>query len=216
MVLLGIDEAGRGPVIGPLVIAGVLISKDDEPKLKSLGVKDSKLLTPLKREKLFDKIIELAKSTRIIIVEPKEIDEIMNSVNLNLNKLEALKSALIINEFNPPTVILDCPSPNKKAYADYLKIYLKNKDIEIIAEHKADQKYPVVAAASILAKVTRDREIAKLELKYGKIGPGYQSNPITQKFIEENWEKHPEIFRKTWLTYKNHVNKKAQKKLGDF
>ena len=193
-----------------------MISKNDEAKLKALGVKDSKLLTRDKRDKMFDKIIDIAKSTRIIVIEPKEIDDALNSVELNLNKLEAVKSALIINEFNPDTTILDCPSNNKSSYVDYLKVYLKNKDKEIIAEHKADVKYPVVSAASILAKVTRDREMDKINAKYGEVGPGYPSNAITQKFIKENWEKHPEIFRKTWATFKNQVKNKTQKKIGDY
>ena len=216
MTVLGIDEAGRGPVIGDLVIAGVLIGKEDELKLKALGVKDSKLLKAEKREAMFDKIIDIAKSTRIIIIKPKEIDDALNSPNLNLNKLEALKSALIINEFRPSTAIVDCPSPNTKAYTDYLRMHLKDKKTEIIAEHKADANYAVVSAASILAKVVRDREIKKIISKYGDCGPGYQSNPVTQKFIRENWNKHPEIFRKSWSTFKNQSNGKSQKKLGDY
>lgn len=216
MTIVGIDEAGKGPVIGPMVMAGVMISEGDEAKLVSLGVKDSKLLTRERREFLFDKIIRIAKSTRIIIIEPKEIDEILNSPNLNLNSLEAIKSALIVNEFKPKTVIVDCPSPNKQAYSDFLRMNLKNDEIEILSEHKADFKYPVVAAASILAKVTRDREMDKIKAKYGNVGPGYPSNEITKKFIEENWEKHPEIFRKTWATFKNKVKEKKQKKLVEF
>lgn len=214
--ILGIDEAGRGPVIGPLVIAGVLINEQDEKKLKDLGVKDSKLLTPKKREELFNKIKKIAKDYEILIIEPKEIDEAVESQELNLNKLEAIKSAMIINKFNPDLSILDCPTVSTKKYEDVIRFYLKNKELKLKAENKADVNYPVVSAASILAKVTRDREIEKLKEKYGDIGPGYPSNEITKKFIKENWKKHPEIFRKSWATFKNIERKNEQKGLSEY
>lgn len=215
--MLGIDEAGRGPVLGPLIMAGVLISKLDEEKLKEIGVKDSKLLTQEKREYLFNKIINISKSTRIIIIEPQEIDKaIFSEDHMNLNWLEAKKSAEIINEFKPTTVILDCPHTTPEKYKEYVTNLLKNKDIEIISEHKADVNYPVVSAASILAKVVREREMKKIKFKYGETGPGYPANQITQKFIKENFEKHPEIFRKSWKTFKNLVKNKYQKELKDF
>ena len=79
-----------------------------------------------------------------------------------------------------------------------------------------DTKEVIVGAASILAKVTRDKEIDRIEKKYGEIGPGYTSNLITQKFLKENWDKHPEIFRKSWISWKNHHTQKQQKSLKDF
>jgi ribonuclease HII len=214
-LICGIDEAGRGPVIGPMVMAGVLIEKSDIPKLKALGVKDSKLLTKEKREFLFTKIKSTVKSYKIIIISPQEIDKALESENLNLNWLEAHKSAEIINKLKPDKAILDCPSNNIKAYRDYVKNLLKHKT-ELVVEHKADVNYLESGAASILAKVTRDKEIEKIQKKYGNCGPGYPSNEITQKFLKENWEKHPEIFRKTWSSYKRHKDAKNQKTLGNF
>jgi len=178
-----------------------------------LNLKDSKLLSKKQREDFFNKIKRTAK-VKVILIWPKEIDEALESDNLNLNWLEAIKTAEIINELNPDKVILDCPSPNKTAYVNYLRKLL-NKDIEIIAEHKAE-RFPIVAAASIIAKVTRDREVEKLKKKYGNFGPGYVSNEITQKFLKENWDKYPELFRKSWISWKNHKNAKEQKRLGDF
>ncbi len=215
-LILGIDEAGRGPVIGPLVMAGVLIEEEKEQELKGLGVKDSKLINPKRRVFLFDKIRKLARRYDILIIDPKEIDDALNSDSLNLNWLEANKTVELINRLKPNKVILDCPSPNVAKYRRYVYELLDDKNIDIVSEHKADLKYPVVSAASILAKVTRDREIEKIKKKYGDIGPGYSSNPITQKFLKENWNKHPEIFRKSWISWKNHKNAKNQKKLDDF
>jgi len=214
-LVCGIDESGRGPVIGPMVMAGITIEESNIPKLKSLGVKDSKLLTKKKREYLFNKIKKTVKSYKIIIVPPKEIDNALESDDLNLNWLEAHKSAEIINKLKPEKAILDCPSNNTKAYKSYVKALLKNKT-ELIVEHKADINYIESGAASILAKVTRDREMEKIQKKYGNTGPGYPSNETTQKFLKENWEKHPEIFRKTWASYKKHKQTKHQKTLDSF
>jgi len=79
-----------------------------------------------------------------------------------------------------------------------------------------EDKSKVVAAASIIAKVTRDKIIEEIQKKYGNTGPGYTSNPVTQKFLKENWDKHPEIFRKSWISWKNHKEKKEQKSLDSF
>ncbi|MBA3064300.1 ribonuclease HII, partial [Candidatus Woesearchaeota archaeon] len=100
-LILGIDEAGRGPVIGPLVIAGVSIDEKGIDKIKKLGVKDSKLLSPKQREELFDKIINTVKEYKAIIIQPEEIDSALRSESLNLNWLEAIKSAEIINFLKP-------------------------------------------------------------------------------------------------------------------
>lgn len=214
--ILGIDEAGRGPVIGPLVMAGVKIEQKNEKKLIAIGVKDSKLLTPSQRDNLYNKILKIIEKYEIIIIPPKEIDNALNSDSTNLNWLEADNSIKIINELKANISILDCPSNNIKKYKDYIKNKLKTKT-KLIAEHKADMLYPVVSAASILAKVTRDREIDKIKKKIQlDIGSGYPSDPITQAFLEKNYKKYPEIFRKTWASYQNIIIKKNQKKLDEF
>jgi len=217
MLTCGIDEAGRGPVIGPLVICGVCADESAEESLKALNVKDSKLLTPKQREHLFEKIKKVVQKYDIIIVEPREIDRVVLSKEKtdNLNWLEARKSVEIINKLKPEAVILDCPSTNPKAYNDYVNELIKTKS-KLVCEHKADAKYPVVAAASILAKVTRDREIKKLEAKYGKIGSGYPSDPVTKEFLRKNFNKCPEIFRHSWTTFKKAKEGAGQSKLEDF
>lgn len=89
--------------------------------------------------------------------------------------------------------------------------------MELIVEHKADVKFPIVAAASIIAKCKREEEVKEIERKVGQsIGTGYMSNPICQRFLKENFERYPEIFRKSWLPYKKLMNGKKQKKLGEF
>ncbi len=158
-LIAGIDESGRGPVIGPLIICGVLIEENKIELLKEIGVKDSKLLTPLKRSQLFNKITKMVKSYKIIKVDPPEIDAALaKDSGINLNWLEALKTAEILNFLQPDKAFIDCPSPNKIAYEGYLRRFLNNKEMDLVVEHKADVNYLPASAASILAKVTRDAE----------------------------------------------------------
>ena len=215
-LILGIDEAGRGSVIGSLFLAGVMAEEKDIDRLKEIGVKDSKLLLHKKRVELETEIKKIAKKVKVIKVFPKEIDEAVESDHLNLNWLEAHKQAEIINELKPDKAVIDCPSPNIKAYTNYLKKLLDNKEVELIVEHHADTNFVICGAASIVAKCEREKEVLELKKKYGDIGPGYSSNPITQKFVKENLDKHSEIFRKSWMTYKNHDNARKQRKMDEF
>jgi len=214
-LVCGIDEAGRGPAIGPLVMSGILIDEKDLDKLRNLKVRDSKLIAPRQREFLFNEIKKIIIKEKTIIVDNHEVDDALNSEELNLNKLEAIKTAIIINYLKPDKVTIDCPSVNIKSYVDYLKTFLKYKP-KIKAEHKADYKYVEASSASILAKVTRDREIEKLKKKYNvDFGSGYPSDPKTKEFLKNNYKKY-DFFRKTWAPYKRLTEKKKQKSLKDY
>ena len=216
-LVCGIEEAGRGPVIGPLVMCGVVMDEKMVFELDASGVKDSKLLTPQQRENLFEKIKKMADDFKIIILSSQDVDDALIDETMNLNWLEAKTSAKIINKLKADKVIMDCPSTNIESYKNYVKKYINNDKIEVIAEHKADLNYTVVGAASILAKVTRDREIEKIKQKINKeFGSGYPSDPRTVEFLKENYNKYPDIFRKTWSSYKKVAEGKKQKSLGDF
>jgi ribonuclease HII len=216
--ILGVDEAGRGPIVGPMVIVGALFKKSDEVKLKKIGVKDSKLLTPKKREELFPTIKGIAKDYKVIEVSPAEIDQRF-SVNINLNKLEAVKYAELINDLKPDIAIIDCPSPNTKSFAEYLSQFIEHK-CELVCENYADKNYLEVGAASIIAKVVRDSRIAEIQKAVGMpIGVGYTHDKVTLGFVEKalkNKEWLNKYVRKSWLTFQNIKDKKEQKKLGDF
>lgn len=216
MIICGIDEAGRGPVIGPMVLCGFCVEGKDEHKLLDLGTKDSKLLSPKKREELFSILKKIAIKYEVVVLSPREIDYALNDPSLNLNWLEAIASAKIANKLTPDKLIIDLPSNNKDAYLNYLKRLLINEPI-IIAEHKADVNYPSVSAASIIAKVTRDKEIEKLKKRLGiDFGSGYPSDPKTIDFLKKNFNKYPDIFRKTWACFKKLNAKEAQSKLPGF
>ncbi|MEK6974042.1 MAG: ribonuclease HII [Nanoarchaeota archaeon] len=214
-LICGIDDAGRGPVIGPMIIAGIIIEEREIEKLKEIGVKDSKLLSPKQREEIYKKIIKLVKDYKIIKIPPKEIDAAILSGRTNLNWLEADHMAEIINYLKPEKTIVDCPSNNISKFSRYMESKI-NVNTSLKCDHKAERFYPV-GAASILAKVTRDGEIEKIQkmIPY-ELGSGYPSDPITKKFLKEHGDKYPDIFRKTWSTYINHKEAKKQKSLKDF
>lgn len=220
MFELGIDDAGRGPVIGPMVLAGCLIDKKDEAKLKKLGVKDSKQLTHKRREFLVDKIKEIAETFEVVIIYPNEIDTESEN-GTKLNELEAFACARIINKINKGyskiRVVLDCPSVSLEKWKDFLKTKIKNlSNLEIACEHKADKNHISVSAASILAKSVREKEMAKLKEKFGdEIGSGYTSDPLTQRFLERYADKHKDkgIFRRTWVTWRNASRNLRQRRL---
>lgn len=210
MLIGGVEEAGRGPVIGPLVMAIAVANNETIKKLEELGVTDSKLLTPKKREELYTKIKELAQ-VKVLILSPSKIDDALLDPNMNLNWLEAKTSSTLINSVDVDKVILDCPSNNFETYKAFVRKGLK-KEVNLVAEHKADEKYTIVGAASIIAKVIRDREVTKLkELAKVDFGSGYPSDPKTISFLKNNWDKY-DFFRKTWKTYQ----KLSQKKLSNF
>ncbi len=199
-------------------MCGIMIDEKSEQKLIKLGVKDSKLLTPEVRESMYEKILKIAAKEKTIIIPADEIDN-RGIANLNLNQLEAVKTAQIINALKPDKAIVDCPSNNIKEYTAYLRKLIDNNKIDLICEHKADFKYPVVSAASIIAKVARDREIEKIKKEHNiEFGSGYTSDPRTQDFLEKNHNDHrlKHIFRHTWDTLKQAAIKKQQKKLFDF
>lgn len=220
-LILGIDEAGRGPVIGPMIVAGVLIEKSSESELRRLGVKDSKLVTPKRREFIEEKIKGIIKSYELVSCEAKEIDK-TNSEGVSLTELEAIKFSEIINKINNGKekikVIIDCPSTGIKSWTDSLKTKIKNlSNLEFVIEHKADVKYLAVSAASIIAKCERERRMSKLKEKYGdEIGSGYCTDPLTIRFLENSALKFKDdgLFRRSWSTWKNASSKLAQRELG--
>ncbi|MEM4755602.1 MAG: ribonuclease HII [Candidatus Woesearchaeota archaeon] len=216
MGILGIDEAGRGPVIGPMVIAAVYLA--DEKKgtalLNTLQVKDSKMLSDEQRRNVFAMIKKYAASNELqyqaLIITPKEIDNAVESKTTNLNWLEADHAKMLIETFKPGTVYVDCPSTNPKKFTSYLKQHLSYHP-KLIVEHKADAKYPIVSAASIVAKVIRDNEIESLKKKYKvDFGSGYPSDPRTQEFLDKHALHYP-FFRTSWASYKARIKPKEKR-----
>ncbi|MCD6372982.1 MAG: ribonuclease HII [Thermococcus sp.] len=219
--LAGIDEAGRGPVIGPMVIAAVVVDEDKLSELERLGVRDSKRLTPKRRERLFDEIIALLDDYVILELWPEEIDS--RKGTLNEFEVENFVKALNSLKVRPDVIYIDAADVKETRFGEDIRKRL-NFEAEIIAEHKADDKFLPVSAASIIAKVTRDRAIERLKEEYGEIGSGYPSDPRTRAFLEEYYRQHgefPPIVRRGWKTLnkieaKITPKKKGQARLDEF
>jgi ribonuclease HII len=218
MFIAGIDEAGRGPALGPMVIAIAVIEKEKEEFLKQINVKDSKELTANQREKIYEKLKKNLNEINFIKIQPAELDKLMT--RKSLNEIEAMKIALLIDNLNlkPSLIIIDCPDTLTEKFILRLKKYL-SKDVQIKAEHKADKNHLIVGAASIIAKVERDKEIMELSKKFGDIGSGYSHDPITIAFIENYIKKHgslPDFARKEWITNERILNKRYQRNISDY
>jgi len=202
MLVAGVDDAGRGPIIGPLVIAGVLIEETEMSRLRLLGVKDSKMLSPRRREQLAVKIKELVLKYCVESLSPEEIDRVVETGRRlhRLNRLEAYTMAKVIEYLRPDVAYVDASDVLADRFGEHIAEKLAFK-VKIVSEHKADAKYPVVSAASIVAKVERDRAIQELSDKYGEIGSGYVTDPRTIEFLEK-WlathDTYPWFVRKSW------------------
>jgi len=219
--IAGIDDAGRGPIIGPLVIAGVLIKEDEKTKLANLGVKDSKMLTPESRTRLSAKIRAFTSTISVHELQPEEIDDVvLHAEKLRkLNYLEAKVMAQVVKDLKPTKVYVDASDVNETRYGENIREFLPEelKNIKIISEHHADRTYPIVSAASIIAKVTRDSAIANLHQQYGDFGSGYITDPKTIEFLKSWRRTHtefPPIVRLSWKTIKQIENEVAQSRLG--
>lgn len=202
MLVAGVDEAGRGCVVGPLVVVGIAVKTDNLQLLNDLGVKDSKLLTAKKREKLYPEIMKITEKHHIIKLPPAQIDKVVRSSRTlhKLNRLEAQTMAKIVEILRPDEVYVDAADVVAQRFGNHISECLRFKT-RIVSEHKADRTYPIVSAASIIAKVERDGEIAKLRIKYGDFGSGYLTDDKTMVFLkrllDENGN-YPNFIRKSW------------------
>ena len=194
--VLGIDEAGRGSVLGPLVIGGVLMREDKVRFLERIEVKDSKKISSKKRSVLSRKIKKIAQ-TYTNIIPAEEIDNLRNN-GTNLNEIEKNAMCHTIKQATPDICYIDCIDVNEKRFHDNIQKEYPN--IEIITQHKADDTYNIVSAASIIAKVERDKQMAILRKEYGDIGSGYPSDKYTINYLKSLNNNFPPIVRQTWNT----------------
>lgn len=219
--ILGVDEAGRGSVVGSMILAAAVIDEEDEKKLVEMGVKDSKKLTRERREELEKKVKNLAHDFSLERITAHQIDELRKIKSLN--RIESESMARLINELKPDVAIIDATEVKtgkiERELRAQLEDEIKNK-IEIKAENKADDNYPVVSAASILAKVDRDNSVSSLEDEMEEvIGNGYPSDQRTKDFLERVLEDNgtfPDCVRESWITAQRLIEEKKQDNLSDF
>ena len=218
-MICGVDEAGRGPVVGPLVIAGVTFENDLE--LIENNVRDSKKITPKRREILSKRIKESAVNYEIILISASDIDH-MRKV-MTLNEIEVNAFSNIIEKLKPDICYVDAADVNNERFGKNILSRLSFKP-EIISKHKADDIYPIVGAASILAKTRRDEEVQMISQELKKkldmsLGSGYPADPVTQKFLRKwvkTFGKLPPHTRHSWKTAQNLLKESKIKKLDEF
>lgn len=202
-----------------MVIAGVTIDKRLEKKLVALGVKDSKKLSSKQREKLYKIIEELANNIVIIRVQPCRIDS-YRAKGINLDKIEAMKMAEII-DMCEGKVYVDSLEQNSKKYKKLIMSFLQNKNRNLVVENYLDESIPVVSAASIIAKVERDKAIKEIKKRVGyDFGVGYPHDKRTisfvKKLLKENKGKLPTYVRKSWVTAQILQEESLQRRIKDF
>jgi ribonuclease HII len=213
-MICGIDEAGRGSVMGPLVVGSVCIGSDSP--LRDIGVKDSKKLSPAVRERMFDLITDACDSTCTVVASAADIDERRKRQSLNIIELDMFLES--VSGMKADVVYADCPDVNESDFSAIMTVRLNG--VKVVAEHKADDTYPVVSAASIIAKVTRDRMMESISKEFGvDVGSGYPSDHFTMDFIEK-WIKDngspPKHTRCSWEPVRHLMSASKNTRLSDW
>ena len=218
-MIAGIDEAGKGPVLGPMCVAGLLVDENKLDRLVKLGVKDSKKLTPKKRESLSVEIKKLADKIFILEVSPGQIDGLRKVITMN--EIMVACYVKVLEELKPESAFVDAADVIAERFREnIMKKY--SGDLKITSEHNADENYPIVSAASILAKVRRDELVRDIGKNVGiEIGSGYPADPKTIKFLEDWVREHgtlPDFARSSWETSKNILEKSrmSQRSFADY
>lgn len=211
MIVAGVDEAGRGCILGPLVVAGMTIDKSRLNQLREIGVRDSKRLSRKRREKLYRKILRLTDDYYVHKVSPKKIDRFVSVKKLNT--LEADAFAIIINRLRPDIAYVDSCDVSPARFSKTISSTLQC-DTKINSSHHADSDNMAVSAASIIAKVIRDREIAKIRRKHGNVGSGYPSDARTMRFVRR-WvrvrKKAPKFARSSYRPLKRLLERRSKR-----
>ncbi|WP_336343596.1 ribonuclease HII [Halalkalicoccus ordinarius] len=212
MAVFGIDEAGKGPVLGPMVAASVV---GDESVLPE-GIDDSKRLTPGRRE-------ELARAIRgderiavgVSAIEPPRIDDPETDMNTLTVAAHAEAAAGVVRE--GMAGICDAGDVDADRFAR--RVAERLPDVDLVAEHRADENRSIVSAASVIAKVERDARIDALSTEYGDVGSGYPSDPTTRAFLADYVADHGELpacARTSWQTCEDVLAAADQRTLAEF
>lgn len=201
---VGVDEAGRGAVIGPLVLSSVLLDDESEKELHNQGVKDSKQLSPEQRFRLYDLVLEKTLRSCSLHISSLTIDK-QRQLGLSMNRIEENHIFTLLKKYTEDPVdevVIDAfVSKQNRLYKEVCKLF---PEAVVKCEFHADATYPVVAAASIIAKVERDRAMESLSEELGRdIGTGYPHDDLSTSYIRDFVKEHgkaPAIARTSWMT----------------
>ncbi|WP_292469545.1 ribonuclease HII [Methanolobus sp.] len=215
MKIAGIDEAGKGPVIGPMCVGGVLLDESKTNTLKNLGVADSKKISRKKRPQLARQIEKYSEKVFVLEISAGQIDELRKL--MSMNDIMVVAFSKVLGQLHPQTAYADAADVNEERFGrrlmdEYKKNYPdKTNEMSIVSKHRADATYPVVSAASIVAKVRRDELIEELKIENEvDFGSGYPSDPKTKHFLANWYKEHgslPDFVRHSWKTAENVMKK---------
>jgi ribonuclease HII len=214
MIRFGADEAGRGPVLGPMVAAAVAV--EDGVALPE-GIGDSKRLAPARREALAAALSEAdGIEIGISIVPVKRIDD--PETDMNTLTVEAQAAAIGEVLSGGERGVIDACDTDAERFARRVAGRL-SVDVSLVAEHGADERYEEVAAASVVAKVERDARVEALSAEYGPVGSGYPSDPVTRAFLARVVDETgglPACARRSWSTCDDVLAAARQRALSEF
>ncbi|MFI5413185.1 MAG: ribonuclease HII [Candidatus Lutacidiplasmatales archaeon] len=214
--ILGVDEAGRGSLIGPLVVGGFCVAAERIDELVALGAKDSKALTPQARERVFAGLASIGTRANVVL-SAAAVDRAVEKKGLNI--LEAQAFARLIRKLAPDVAYLDACDPNERRFG--LRVArLAGGSTRVVARHHADRDFPVVGAASVVAKVLRDRALARLRQELGEgLGSGYPSDRKTVEFVRARLLEggaNPSWLRGSWSTMQRVKPRRPARTLDGF
>ncbi|AFK19763.1 ribonuclease HII [Haloferax mediterranei ATCC 33500] len=213
---IGVDEAGKGPVLGPMVAAAVRADPEALPD----GIADSKRLTPVRREELAAKLRERDDiAVGVAFIEPATIDD--PETDMNLLTVRAQVEAAAAVAADDDELVCDAGDVSESRFGRRVRdgVAEAGASVEVHAQHRADDEHAIVGAASIVAKVERDRRVAAIADEYGEVGSGYPSDQTTRDFLREFVREHgilPDCARKSWSTCADLLAAHEQSSLGDF
>jgi len=214
--IVGLDEAGRGSLVGPLLVGAFAIRETDGERLPSLGVRDSKQLTPARRREVYERISSVG-VCRSIALAPHTIDRYV--ARGGLNELELLTFARLVRALRPATAYADACDPDAARFGRRLAA-LVGDGVEVVARHRADEEIAVVGAASIVAKVRRDRALGQLRVRLGDgLGSGYPSDRRTREFVERclrSGGEPPQWLRRSWAPVQRVMRARSARTLDEF
>ena len=211
MPSFGVDEAGKGPVLGSMFAAAVAGDPDDLPE----GVADSKRLAPGRREEL-DAAIRESMRVGVAEVPVARIDD--PETDMNELGVAAQADALARVAGDGLAGYVDAADVDEGRFGERVAASV-DADVDVTAEHGADDEYDIVAAASVVAKVARDAHVDGLRDEYGDVGSGYPSDPTTRDFLEEYVREHgelPDCARSSWQTSDDALAAAEQSALDEF
>ena len=219
VMICGVDEAGRGPVVGPMVIAGVAF--ESESVFDGLGMRDSKKVAPKRRVQLEKVVRSVASAVEVVVISAEDIDSLRNA--MTLNDLEVHGFTKVIEKLPSGICYVDAADVNESRFGRKIQGGLSSAR-RLVSRHKADDIYPVVGAASIVAQVKRDRLVAEIESELSKkldlpLGSGYPADPLTRRFLSE-WVSCfgdlPPHVRRSWKTAQKILKEKSVRRLDEF